>query len=305
MSWKSLAAKYRLIAPAGAMEQVGTGALVRDWTFRPSSPDLRTLWRRWLARRHRAAMPAWEAIRPVAPRPRWIVYFIYLTDGGLSDAHRFTLARLRADGAGLAVVCATPRRDMVPAELLHGVDALYWKALPGFDFSAYAVALGEVARHSPGADVLVLNDSVFGPFVPVAQLWSAMRWDLTGLTASGQVENHIQSYAFMLRDWNAAKLSALRSIFPQDHAFDDYRHVVAVQETRFARTAARTMSVGALWYGEVHRCADPTIFAAQALVAAGFPFVKRGLISKHVRFVDRDAILALLRAMDHPVARTL
>ncbi|MDO8903179.1 hypothetical protein [Hydrogenophaga sp.] len=40
--------------------------------------------------------------------------------------------------------------------------ALYWKTETGSDFSACAVALSELARLSPGADVWVKNDPVFG-----------------------------------------------------------------------------------------------------------------------------------------------
>ncbi len=142
--------------------------------------------------------------------------------------------------------------------------------------------------------MLVLNDSVFGPFVPLDSLWDRMRWDLTGFTASGQVQNHIQSYAFHFRDWNADKLHALRDIFPEHTAYDDYRGAVYGQETRFATVAARAMSVGALWYADHVRCNDPTVFAALPMVEAGFPFLKRSLLSKNAHLVDGAAIAAAL-----------
>lgn len=298
---KSLAARLHLIASEAAMRPVGIEALERDWTFRSSAPDLLTRLARWKARRHRAAPPRSQAIKIAVPRARWIVYFVYLREGGLTAAHRFTLARLCCADAGLLIVCATPDPAAVPAELFENADALYWKDLPGFDFSAYTIALDEIARHSPGSDVLVLNDSVFGPLTSIDTLWTEMRWDLTGLTASGRAQNHIQSYAFMLRDWTPAKLRALRPIFPANHAFDDYRYVVAAQETRFAEVAARTMSVGALWYADARKCLDPTIFAAEALMATGFPFLKRALMTKHSHFFHRNTILDLLRERDHPV----
>jgi hypothetical protein len=94
--------------------------------------------------------------------------------------------------------------------------------------------------------------------------------------------------------------TALADIFPEGGAFDDYRAVVLWQETRFATVASRAMSVGALWYGDVRRCLDPTLFAALPLVEAGFPFLKRGLLGKHAGIYSEEAIRATLAAQGHP-----
>jgi hypothetical protein len=299
VNWKARVRKL------GGWEQappvpVGLDTLERDWRFRPSRADPKTLLarRHW---RHWGAAPATKTIRPITPHAQWIAYFIYLPAGGLTAAHRFTLERLRAaSNAGLVVICATPDPVDIPAELAGMAGALYWKALGGFDFSAYALAIRETARRSPGADLLVLNDSVFGPFVPVDELWSQMRWDLSGFTVSGQVQNHLQSYAFCLRNVDDRTLTALVDIFPEGRAFDDYRAVVLWQETRFATVASRAMSVGALWYGDVRRCLDPTLFAALPLVEAGFPFLKRGLLGKHAGIYPEEAIRAVLAEQGHP-----
>lgn len=282
---------------------VGINALERNWTFHRSEPDALMRLSQWSIFPNLRRAPGRTAIRSVTPRSRWIFYFIYAPQGVIDDAHRFTLEKLRRADAGLAVICAAPSADKIPAELHDQVDALYWKDLPGFDFSAYAIALAETVRHSRGADILVMNDSVFGPFGPVDDLWSKMAWDLTGFTASGQVQNHIQSYAFMIRGMDARKLRNLRSVMPERFAFNDYLGVVYGQETRFARVAARNMSVGALWYADDVRCGNPSIFAALALVRAGFPFLKRALFTKSAYAYDRGEVLAALEECGHPVER--
>jgi lipopolysaccharide biosynthesis protein len=279
--------------------QVGIETLDRDWTFKRSAADGVTRLVRLKLKRRTA--PAWRAIRSITAQPRWIIYFIYLPDGKLTLAHQFTLKRLKEADAGLAVICATNTPGVVPSELHNEVDALYWKDLPGFDFSAYSIGLREIAKYSAGADVLVLNDSVFGPFVPIDRIWAAMYWDLTGFTASGQIQNHIQSYAFHLRDWNADKLRALRRIFPKYTAYDSYRDAVYGQESKFADAACHAMSVGSLWYADHIRCNDPTIFAALPLIEAGFPFLKRSLLTRNAQFVDTDAVIKTLRRLGHPV----
>lgn len=300
MTWKQYVKKLLRHRPS-PKTVVGIDALEPNWTFRRSEPDALMRLSHWSILRNRRAAPAWQAIRPITPRPRWIFFFVFAPNGTLDEAHRFTLAQLRRSEAGLAVICAAASPEAVPAELRDGVDALYWKGLAGFDFSAYAIALAETARHSSGADILVMNDSVFGPFGKADDLWSGMAWDLTGFTASAQVQNHIQSYAFMIRGMDARKLRDLRGVISERHAYDDYLGVVYGQETRFARVAARRMSVGALWYADDVRCGNPSIFAALALVDAGVPFLKRALFTKSAYAYDRADVLAALESRGHPV----
>jgi lipopolysaccharide biosynthesis protein len=247
------------------------------------------------------SLPAWSTVKPLTEKARWIVYFIYLPAGPLTAAHLFTLARLRQATAGLVVVCASPTIADVPADLAGRVDALYWKALPGFDFSAYGIALREIARSSPGADVLVLNDSILGPFDDVDLFWKRMKWELTGFSASAQIQNHIQSYAFHLKSWDLNKKDELIRIFPESRSFNTYKGAVYRQESLLASEAARSMSVGAFWYADYVRCNDPTIYAALPLLDAGFPFLKKSLLTRNRHVWRKDDISDALRDRDHPV----
>jgi hypothetical protein len=300
LALKSIAKTVLGHRPAPVL-RTGLDALERDWTFRRSQPDGVTAAVRVTILRGLTRAPKSMALVPITPKPRWIVYFVYLPDGELTAAHRFTLTRLRQADAGLCVICAMPTPANVPDELRRTADALYWKALPGFDFSAYALALHEIAHRSAGADMLVLNDSVFGPFEPIDTLWPAMHWRLTGFTASAQLQNHIQSYAFHLKNVDHRMVQTLRTVLPRRFAFDDYRGVVYGQESRFATVAARSMSVGALWYADGIRCGDPSILAALPLVRAGFPFLKRSLVTKNAHAAGYDEIRDTLRAFGHPV----
>lgn len=71
------------------------------------------------------------------------------------------LQRPASEDTDLLVICACPENHAVLEELKPLCDALYWKAEQGWDFSAYALGLSELARLSPGADVLAMNDSLF------------------------------------------------------------------------------------------------------------------------------------------------
>ncbi len=294
-----------LLRPFPAAQVIGLDALQRNWDYQPTAPDAFDSLQRLMARFRIKAAPQRRALSPItAQRDRWIAYFIYLPAGRqLDEAHRYTIARLRDADCGLIIVCASSSPDHVPQELVNSSDALYWKALGGFDFSAYSIAIHEVARASPGADMFVLNDSVFGPFCSMDTLWDLMKWDLTSLTASGQVENHIQSYAFCLRNVTPQRVAALNQVLPRDQAYNDYQAVVHCQETRFARQASRSMSVGALWYAGIDVTIDPSLFAAVPLVNTGFPFMKRGLLSKHRWIYPEEVILEALKRQGHPIIR--
>jgi lipopolysaccharide biosynthesis protein len=280
--------------------------MTRRWDFVPTPVQ------RWRIRqavetvlRNSQPRPAWKAIVPLNAQPAWTVYFLFSPDGVFTPTHRFALERLRDAGHRLMVVCAAPSAAAIPAEVAAFADALYWKALSGYDFSAYSAALREISHKSPHADVLVINDSVYGPFTDVRSVLAHAPWELTGFTATSQVENHIQSYAFVLKDVTPARMRSLATVMFPWRALSHPHDVIQVQETRFARVAARSLRVGAYWFAEKEQVLDPTLFRPIELIAAGFPFLKRSLTGKHQTLQDVEQIRELLFSLGHPVpART-
>lgn len=282
---------------------VDRSALTPLWAFVPSRPR----WTVSAIRAHALATglkrrPARLELIPAPLAEQWTCLFLHLPDGRLTDAHRFTLARLRNLPRHLMAVCATPSPSMVPAELSEQADALLWKDMPGFDFSAYAYGLEILAQRSPGADVLVMNDSVFGPFCDVEPLLAATPWRFTGFTGFSMIENHIQSYAFHIRAVTPDVVRALRPVMPKRVVFDTYRDVVYCQETRLARVASRSMSVGALWFADMAKSGDPSLVASLDLLAEGFPFLKKSLFSRNAGIYQRKLLDDALAQRDHPAA---
>ncbi|MDR6144209.1 lipopolysaccharide biosynthesis protein [Sphingomonas sp. SORGH_AS870] len=289
--------------PPQTFEKAPLDSLEQGWTFKsgraPASVQAIRLYSllNGLQRRPRSV-----TIVPVFPAPRWTCYFVYAPEGRLSEAHLFTLARLRAMAQPLMVICAAPQPDQVPLALRDYADALYWKGLGGYDFSAYRLGLGMIATASPHADVLVLNDSIYGPFTDLEPLLANAPWDLTGFTAFSLIENHIQSYAFQMRDVTPRRVRALRTVMPGRWAFKDYRSVIYLQETRFARIAARHMTVGALWYADAAVCGDPSLYVAPELLAQGFPFLKKSLFGRSRGIQDATLLQKALAERGHPLS---
>ncbi len=295
---------WRLIqARRGIMPQwptAGIEALQHHWDYQPSRPHLlNTLLRVRAQATRRIAPPPSRTLKPVTPRARWTCVFLYLPDGRATPAHGYMLERLRARDGGLLIVCATPAPNEIPSVVADIADALIWKGLTGFDFSAYALAIDAVARSSAGADMLIVNDSVLGPFGDIDRTLKEMPWDFGGFTASQQAENHIQSYAFHLRCLDGDRAAALAPAISTHFAYERYRDIIYAQEVRSARIAARAMSVGALWYGPSDM-GDPSVHTALALVRSGFPFLKRKLFHRDAGIFPREAMLAVLEEHDHP-----
>ncbi len=279
-----------------------TEGLIRDWTYVPSAVALRVqASRAFRSMTLRRRAPAYRVVVSASAAERWNVYFAFLPEGEASAAHAYTLDRLAAEPGRLLVVCAAPDLGQVPAAFRDRADAVIWKALPGFDFSAYGLALRHLAEVSSGADVFVMNDSVMGPFASPAKSLGDVPWDFAGFTASSLFENHVQSYAFQLRALTPARLASLAPVMPRRSAFTRYMDVVLCQETRLARAASRTMSVGARWFARHEDVRNLSLERGAILTQAGVPFVKKSLLDRYSDLQDRAEIAAILETHGHPL----
>jgi hypothetical protein len=277
------------------------GLLRRNWEFQNSNPSrVLTIKRMYYLFRHGRAFPRAHVLKSVRQYERWICYFIFSPTGQLTPAHRFTLSAIKNYNTKIMVVIATNGIDNVSPELSDCADAILWKQLIGYDFSAYTLGLDLIGRFSPGADVLVFNDSVYGPFFKLERFFETAKWDLTGFTAGYGFENHIQSYAFILKNVTQLRLANLSNVFSQRVCFNDCYQVVICQETRLARVASKYMSVGAFWAGSNLQISDPPKQVPELLIEEGFPFMKRSLFEKHRGVADIEAIQNILVRRGHP-----
>jgi hypothetical protein len=274
-----------------------------NWDFVPSRPSLRRRIRvaEGFLRRSRPA-PRFAPIRRIFDSSTgWIAYFAFLPDGRLQPRHHFTLTRLQALDRHVCVIVACPEPTQIDERVGSLSDALYWKEMQGYDFSAYRIVLSEMASQCPGRDLFVMNDSLFGPFVDLGPVFQRLRWGLSGLTASNQVENHIQSCAFQFGAVKPSTLGALRSVFLPGLCLSDRMDVVLCQETRLARVAASHMTVGSLWFERGEGKIDMTLDRPFELLKRGYPFMKCSLLHPNRPPQCAEAVLSALRDLGHPV----
>ncbi len=262
------------------------------WNFQPSASSWQVRWERARAWRSKAHFPQHALLRKPSGLAPWIVYFLYAPRGALSQGQRLALRNIKDMGLCVHVVCAAPEPNLVPKELHQLADGLHWKALAGYDISGYTLGLLDIAAHAPGSTAFVLNDSVWGPVVDLRPFLLEAAWDLTGLTALNGDENHIQSYAWILKDVTPQRLNALASILSERFCYNWSDHVVARQEVPLARVAAQSMSVGSFLYSKIDQVGgDATLSRAFELLDAGHPFLKKSLLGKmsHCQDVERVA----------------
>lgn len=296
-----------LNGPLAGTTGIGVSGLpegvVSPWDFE-SEPVPRWLLRQRLelfARTvHRA--PKWFVQKTVLPKPTWCVYFVYCPDGALSAAHRFALGSLRDFGENILTVCAAKSLDRVPTELWRYSDALIWKGLEGYDFSAYSIALNLIARRSPDSEVLVINDSVFGPFTNARRGFAETNWGMGGFTASSNLRPHVQSYAFWLRRVNRRSMARFSRVFFPAFALSEYSAVIALQELRLAEVASGHLKVGAQWFTDGTKLRDLSVEMPFELLDAGLPFLKKSLLHRPQYRHLREQVLDRLSTLRHPLA---
>jgi hypothetical protein len=73
-----------------------------------------------------------------------------------------------------------------------------------------------------------------------------------------------------------------------------------MQETRFARVAAKSLTVGAWWYTNSVTKFDLTLHEPFTLIDMGCPFIKKSLFGKHKGLQDPKALEEVLSRMNHP-----
>lgn len=165
------------------------------------------------------------------------------------------LQALRQHGVACVVVDTTEQGLRLPEEL---APMIVHRENAGWDFASWLAGLQAVRPLLGDISELVLtNDSVFGPLYPLQESWDAPRVrdaDFWGLTDSWSIEYHLQSYFLVLRE--AALRHPAFWAFLEAYPFPDAkRQVVRDGEIGLTRTlhAAGLRSAVTCPYDEVAR----------------------------------------------------
>lgn len=153
----------------------------------------------------------------------------------------------------------------------------------GYDFGSWATALQRYPRIARSPSVLLMNDSLAGPFGPMDDLllrFDTSAADVWGITDTSQFHHHLQSYCLGFRG-GALDEAPLRRFWRDIRVERSREDVIWRYEIGLAQLLDRERFVteAAISYRRVvGEGQNPTILGWRKLLDAGFPFVKRQLL---------------------------
>lgn len=236
------------------------------------------------ARRPQHPVPVAGDLGAVLAAPRVVVLAEFATGPALRPEALTTAGAYAAAGLPVLVVSAGDpwRRLRVPR--LPADIAVVRRPNAGYDFGSWAAALAAYPQLA-GKDLLVLtNDSLLGPFAPLADLIARIEraeTDVWGPTEFNLPQRYLQSYLLAFRG-GVLQHDRVREFFAGVRPQPSKRDVIHAYEVGLAPVlSAAGVSFAGEWTPQalglpshVNVCID----GWRQLLEHGFPFVKRTLV---------------------------
>jgi lipopolysaccharide biosynthesis protein len=222
----------------------------------------------------------WSGLDRVAIVVHWSA------DGSVSRSVSQYVQQLTGLGYKVAV-CSTSEAP-APLSWRFGRPAdvaVYRRPNIGIDFGTWGAMLSSFPRLRAADKVLLLNDSLVGPFAsidPIITSFEEATCDVWGLISSNQMSPHFQSHfvgykqgvltdAPLVHFWTNVRLQPTR-----DRLISRYERGLS----RLALRVGYRLGVGFPWHWVVQARQNPTILGWRRLLQYGFPWVKRELVWK-------------------------
>jgi len=233
----------------------------------------------------------WSGCAPASSR--LCIYAHYSTDGSVASWILTALDGLRNEGFDLVFV--TSAEGLRP-EALEALRARCTRILVrenvSLDFASWKCAIDRLSpsQLATTSQVLLLNDSVYGPFGPLRPLFEEMsgrNLDVWGLTESPEIASHVQSYFLVFE--RSALQGGLFTDFWKGFRFQWRKYpLIRAGEIGLSQFALdRGARIGA-WIAtdRLPDSRNPTLFHWELLIREfGFPFLKTELPRLN-RFAD-------------------
>jgi GT2 family glycosyltransferase len=181
----------------------------------------------------------------------------------------------------LVSACESKERIILSPQVLNRITVLR-KPNYGYDFGSWSVGLQACPNIKSAEEVLLINDSMIGPFGSLKQILEDARcspFDITGLCDSIQIHYHIQSFFFHFKN-GSLKENSIWHFWTNVSHLQHKDDVIRQYEIGFTEMAAKAVRLGALYSFNLteDRFGASTFNAAKAFIRLGNPFIKRELI---------------------------
>lgn len=187
-----------------------------------------------------------------------------------------------------------------PAEVASIRPTIIYRPNVGYDFGSWAIALSCFPELAARPHVLLLNDSLVGPFGaldPMLRHFETSTADVWAATRSKQIESHLQSFLMGFRRGVLAEYP-LKRFWQSIRELGTKEEIIQQYEIGLSRLIEREMLTSESFLppdiaGRGLR--NPAISDWQALLRNGFPFVKRELLRVERFSKQREKILQEVR----------
>jgi lipopolysaccharide biosynthesis protein len=249
---------------------------------------------------------------PTGPLERVAVVAQFSESAALSRSFQTLVEALVAEGFFVIVSSTTQAEGSLawPAGRPENVAVLR-RPNVGYDFGSWAVVINAFPRVREAGRVLVVNDSLVGPFTALTALvadFESAAADVWGAVRSHQFAPHLQSYFLGFRN-GALALPPIRSFWRSISVQGTKTDVIWKYELGFsAMLRAKAIPTATAFDGAdlVGEGLNPAILGWHALLEAGFPFVKRELLTRPDVAPDSAELPQVIRAkFDEDVAAWL
>jgi hypothetical protein len=225
----------------------------------------------------------------------------FSTQHRISRSLNTLIAELLAAGYRVVVSssCESPQ-ELVFDESVRDRVTVLRKPNVGYDFGSWACALAWDATIPEAGTVVLLNDSLAGPFSTLAMVLDGFHEsgaDVYGLTDTAQFSHHLQSY-FLGFKGGVLQEQALRRFWTGIGHETDKHRIIKRNEIGLSRLLRQEgfVSEAAFPYcWSVDAGENPTIRGWQKLLELGFPFVKRQIVSTPQVAPRGDHVAGVLR----------
>jgi lipopolysaccharide biosynthesis protein len=191
---------------------------------------------------------------------------------------------LEVNGYTVVVVRASDNASSLDWPSIAGSDPIIvTKANLGYDFGSWAVGLEMFPRIRRAPYVLLVNDSLVGPFAslkPLIDSFESAPTDAWAATNTTQIHEHLQSFFVGYRHGVLAD-RALRQFWRHLPEESEKQNIIERYEFGLSRLLlAEGLTTSACFESErvVSPTENPTVEGWKRLIELGFPFVKRQLL---------------------------
>lgn len=237
----------------------------------------------------------------LAAAPRIAVLAHFDAAGRLSASARRYVAAL-ADAGWRSLVVTTSSGAVRWAGELPPSTVVVERPNTGYDFGSWSAALRLVPHLRTGATVILTNDSMIGPFAPLDAVLARAEEsaaDVWAVTSSLQLAPHLQSYFLRFRP-GVLGLPELVTFFDGVRHLTNKVAIVRRYELGLSAAVAAAGLTGVAGFPAASLGAgrhNPTIATWRELMAAGYPFFKRTLLTDPRARVEVDVLRDAVRGL--------